>query len=143
METRNFDSNSYKSYGKVVAVKEAEQITDTFKKAKIWIDTAPNSKYPNVVEFELVNDNISLLDDIAVNDFIKVIFSIRGNVYESKKDKKKMCFVSLRISNIMKYEKKNVSNKVETKQQKDDLGIDDDDLLDDSDISSEDDELGF
>ena len=52
-------------------------VTEKFSKRE-FVVTVPDEKYPQVVQFQLVNDRTSLLDGFKNGDNIEVSFSLRG-----------------------------------------------------------------
>lgn len=74
--------------GKVVAVKEPQKITETFKKQEIWIETL-DEKYPQTLAVEFANDKILQLSDIAINEQVQIEATLRGNEHNGK------CYTSI------------------------------------------------
>ena len=70
----------YKIECTVNTVFPSEQITDNFTKRVIWVKT--NEQYNNNVEFQFVNNNTSMLDNIKEGDRVKVTFAIGGRKNE-------------------------------------------------------------
>ena len=69
--------------GKVVKVGEIQQITDSFKKRELWIDT--DSKYRNQLSIEFKQDGCVHLDDVSVGDEVNCSINIEGNEYNGKR----------------------------------------------------------
>lgn len=78
-------SETLKTDGKLLGVNAVEQITDKFKKRKFWVETDSESQWPQVIEFELVQDKVDLIDKFKKGDVISVGFNLRGRRYTSKK----------------------------------------------------------
>lgn len=55
-----------------------EQITDNFSKRVVWVKT--QDQYNNDVEFQFVNANTSLLDDLKEGDAVEVTFAVGGRI---------------------------------------------------------------
>jgi len=84
--------SEFSEVGKVLAIHDEQQVTDTFKKRNIWIET--DSKYPQILEFQFVQDNCSKLNDFSKGENVRIHFDLRGRGYTNKEGKK-MVFNSL------------------------------------------------
>lgn len=73
---------NYKMIGAVKKIGEKVQITDKFAKREINIET--DSKYPEVIQFEFINDKCSMLDALNVDDSVEISFDIRGREWNEK-----------------------------------------------------------
>lgn len=80
--------------GKLIVKKDAEQVTDKFKKRE-FVLTDEGSQYPQEIMFQLVQDKCDLIDPYEINDEIKVNFNIRGRRWENPKTNETKFFVSL------------------------------------------------
>ena len=78
-------AETLKADGKLLGVNAVEQITDKFKKRKFWLETDSDSQWPQVIEFELVQDKVDLIDKYKTGDLLSVGFNLRGRRYTSKK----------------------------------------------------------
>ena len=70
--------------GKLVEIFDTVQITETFKKREFIIQDNKNPEYPEFVKVELIQDKVSLLDDLNVGDKINVLINIKGRKWEDK-----------------------------------------------------------
>ena len=70
--------------GKLVEIFDTVQITETFKKREFIIQDNKNPEYPEFVKVELIQDKVSLLDDLKVGDEINVLINIKGRKWEDK-----------------------------------------------------------
>lgn len=68
----------YKMQCTVGTVFPKEQITDNFSKRVVWVKT--QDQYNNDVEFQFVNANTSLLDDLKEGDAVEVTFAVGGRI---------------------------------------------------------------
>ena len=68
--------------GVILKVGEEQQITPTFKKRAIRIET--DDKYPQIVELFFFQDKTSLLDSYQVGENVEVKFNIRGKEWNEK-----------------------------------------------------------
>ena len=68
--------------GKVIAIMDEQQITDTFKKREFVIET--EDKYPQQVKFELANDKTGLISKYKAGEKITVSFNVRGRAWKDK-----------------------------------------------------------
>ena len=82
-----------------------QQVSDKFKKRE-FVLTDNSSQYPQHIQFELVQDKCSLLDNYREGDEIKVLFNLRGREWTNKEGQVKY-FNSL---NAWKLEKLNSSS---------------------------------
>lgn len=66
--------------GVIINKLPAKQVSEKFR-VQEFILKVGNDKYPQEVKFQLVNDNIDLLDFIQVNEQVEVTFELRGREY--------------------------------------------------------------
>ena len=78
--------------GKVVAIMNKQQVTDTFAKREFVIET--DEQYPQMVKFELTQAKCDEIDNHKVGDDLTVHFNVRGRKWTNKEGKD-MYFVSL------------------------------------------------
>jgi hypothetical protein len=71
--------------GKVIAIMEKQQVTDTFAKREFVIET--DEQYPQMVKFELAQAACDLIDKHKIGDDIKVFFNVRGRRWTNKENK--------------------------------------------------------
>ena len=69
--------------GKLHTIFETKQVSERFSKREFVMVIADNPKYPNTVLFQLTGDRCVQLDDFAVDDEIRVEFSLRGREWHS------------------------------------------------------------
>ena len=74
--------NQHVATGAIINKLPAKQVSEKFKVQEFILRVGqPEDKYPQEVKFQLVNDNIDLLDFIQVNDVVEVTFDLRGREY--------------------------------------------------------------
>ncbi len=78
--------------GKVIAIMEKQQVTDTFAKREFVIET--DGEYPETVKFELTQAKCEDIDNHKMGDEITVHFNVRGRKWTNKENKD-VYFVSL------------------------------------------------
>jgi len=83
-------SETLKTDGKLLGVNAVEQITDKFKKRKFWVETDSESQWPQVIEFELVQDKVDLIDKFKKGDVISVGLIYEVEDTQAKKQGKKV-----------------------------------------------------
>jgi hypothetical protein len=66
--------------GVIINKLPAKQVSEKFK-IQEFILKVGDDKYPQEVKFQLINDNIDLLDFIQVNEQVEVTFELRGREY--------------------------------------------------------------
>lgn len=80
--------------GKLKEIFKTTQIKETFKKREFVVEYAENPNYPQLLKFELINDNCSMIDKFQVGDEIEIDFDIRGREWINPKGEK-VYFTSL------------------------------------------------
>lgn len=76
---------SFELKGKVIFIGAVEQVTDSFTKRTLVIET--DEQYPQTVPFEFVQANTAKLDYVQQDEIVTVHFNVRGN--RSKTDETK------------------------------------------------------
>ena len=76
---------SYTAKGTVKVLSDTVKISDSFKKRTIVIEDN-SDQYPQVIEFQAVQDNCLKLDSINVGDSVEISFNLRGREWTSPKD---------------------------------------------------------
>jgi len=84
--------------GVIKLIRDTQVISDKFKKREFVITT--DGDYPQPVQLELTQDNVSKIDSYKVGDKISVAYNIRGN--EWTKDDVTRYFNSLQAWKIDK-----------------------------------------
>ena len=79
-------------YGAIKSIGTVEQITESFSKVEVMLDTSTyeqgiGKKYENAAKVQFTNDNIQKLADFKAGDRVKVSFSIYGKEGVSKDGK--------------------------------------------------------
>lgn len=70
--------------GKLIQSTKVEQITDTFKKCNIILQTDGDTQYPQEVSIEVHNANIDKLKGLAKDDVVTVDVNLRGRRYDKE-----------------------------------------------------------
>ena len=70
--------------GKLIEIFDTIQITETFKKREFIIQDNKNPEYPEYIKIEVIQDKVSLLDNINIGDEINVLINIKGRKWEDK-----------------------------------------------------------
>lgn len=78
--------------GRIAAIFDKEQITDTFSKREFVVET--DEQYPQSVKFELTQAKCDDIDNYKVGEELTVHFNIRGRKWTNKQNEDKY-FVSL------------------------------------------------
>lgn len=71
--------------GKLIVKGDEQQINEKFKKREFVVQD-DSTQYPQVIQFQLVQDKCSLLDAYNEGDEISVNFNLRGREWTSPKD---------------------------------------------------------
>ena len=64
--------------GKLIEIFETVKIKETFQKREFVIEYVTNPKYPELIKFQVVQDNCALLDGFQVGQEVAVEFDLRG-----------------------------------------------------------------
>ncbi len=78
--------------GKIIAVFDKQQVTDTFAKREFVIET--DDQYPQAVKFELTQNKCDEIDSYKIGDDVIVHFNVRGRKWTNKEGKD-VYFISL------------------------------------------------
>ena len=70
--------------GKLIEIFDTIQITETFKKREFILQDNKNPEYPEFITVELIQDKVSLLDNLNIGDEINVLINIKGRKWEDK-----------------------------------------------------------
>ena len=68
--------------GTIKVINATQQITEKFKKRSFVITT--EEKYPQDIELETVQENVTILDGLKVGDRVEVSYNIKGREYTKK-----------------------------------------------------------
>lgn len=58
-------------------------VSERFKKRDFVLTIEPGSPYPQHVTFQLVQDKVTLIDNVNAGDEIKVLFNLKGREWTS------------------------------------------------------------
>jgi len=78
--------------GKIIAIMDKQQVTDTFAKREFVIET--DEQYPQMVKFELTQAKCDDIDNHKIGEEITVHFNVRGRKWTNKENKD-VYFVSM------------------------------------------------
>ena len=73
----------YKLKGKLIVKAEPRQITDKFRVMDFVIQT-PDEKYPQSIQFQVMNDRIQEMDKFTIGEEVEVSFDVRGREHNGK-----------------------------------------------------------
>jgi len=73
----------HKLKGKLILKSEPKQISEKFRVMDFVIQT-PDEKYPQSIQFQLLNDRIQEMDNFTIGEELEVTFDIRGREYNGK-----------------------------------------------------------
>jgi len=76
------NKNDYQVEGKLIYIGETIVISDSFKKREFVIQT--EGEYPQLLSFELQQDNVSKLDTNKEGDNVTVKFNLRGRKWTNR-----------------------------------------------------------
>lgn len=69
--------------GRIVAIMELEQVTDSFCKREFVIET--DDQYPQTIKLEFAQSKCSILDTAHVGEDVAVCFNVRGRKWHNEK----------------------------------------------------------
>jgi hypothetical protein len=75
--------------GKLVVKGDTTKVSDKFTKRTFVLLTEEDSKFPQYIELQLVQDKCSLIDNISIGDIIDAEYSLRGRSWLSPKGETK------------------------------------------------------
>ena len=64
--------------GKIIEIKETQQVSETFKKRNIVVEYIEDGGYPEYITFELIQDRCNLVDGFQEGKDITVSFNLKG-----------------------------------------------------------------
>jgi hypothetical protein len=64
--------------GIIKSIEAPEQVTESFKKSRLVLELDSNTKYPQEVQFQLINKNCDLVNSFAEGQTVTVTFNLRG-----------------------------------------------------------------
>lgn len=77
---------NYEISGKLIYKEDTQHISDRFQKREfvIEVENEKNPQWNDFVKVQLIQDRCDLLENIPLNEHIKVYFNIRGRKWENK-----------------------------------------------------------
>lgn len=76
---------AYELQGKLIEITPTQQISERFKKREFVIEKEENNGgqvYVDTIKFQATQDRCGLLDQMKVDEYVKVTFNIKGNKWE-------------------------------------------------------------
>jgi hypothetical protein len=73
----------HKLKGKLILKSEPRQISDKFRVMDFVIQT-PDEKYPQSIQFQVMNDRIQEMDKFTIGEEVEVSFDVRGREHNGK-----------------------------------------------------------
>jgi len=99
---------SFELTGRLVEKYNEQKVTDSFRKREFVVETRETRNDRDFIEsikFQVIQDKCSLLDNVNLNEDVKVTFNIRGRRYD--KDGKTSYFTNLEAWRIESLNKGN------------------------------------
>lgn len=88
--------------GKIKKIMDLQEVKERFRKREFVLVTDFNTPYPQYILFQTTQDKCALLDNLKVNDEVKVFFNIRGREWTNPEGQTKY-FVTLEAWRIDKF----------------------------------------
>ena len=83
--------------GTIYLIEETRKVSERFRVREFVVEIADNSKWPQLVKFQVTNDLCGLLDNCKSGDLVSLEFNLRGREWTSPKDGKVKYFNSLDV----------------------------------------------
>lgn len=64
--------------GKILEIKPTVNISETFRKREFIVEYAENAQYPELIQFEAIQEKCDLLDNYQVGQTVDVGFNLKG-----------------------------------------------------------------
>lgn len=76
---------NYEINGKLIFKEDTQRISDKFQKREfvIEVENEKNSQWNDFIKVQLIQDRCDLLENITLNEEIKVYFNVRGRKWEN------------------------------------------------------------
>ena len=81
----NYKDMNYEVIGKLIYKEDTQKISDRVQKREfvIEVENEKNSQWNDFVKIQLIQDRCDLLENIHLNEDIKVYFNLRGRKWEN------------------------------------------------------------
>lgn len=109
---------SYELTGRLVEKYNEQKVTDSFRKREFVVETRESKndrEFIESIKFQLIQDKCALLDNVNLNEDVKVTFNLRGRRYE--KDGKVSYFTNLEAWRVDSLSKGNSATAAPAQQQ--------------------------
>ena len=76
---------SYELSGKLIHIEDTVQVSENFRKREFVVEKeehAGDRTFTDTIKFQVVQDRCNLLDNMQLNDAVKITFNIRGRKWE-------------------------------------------------------------
>lgn len=70
--------------GKIHSVGQTQQVTESFKKRSLILETADNPQYPQYITVEASQDKVSLFDGLNVGQEVEIDTNLNGRLWTNK-----------------------------------------------------------
>lgn len=77
---------NYEISGKLIFKEDTQHISERFQKREfvIEVENEKNPQWNDFVKIQLIQDRCDLLENVSLNEEIKVYFNVRGRKWENK-----------------------------------------------------------
>ena len=77
---------NYEITGRLIQKEDTQRISDRFQKREfvIEVENDKNPQWNDFIKIQLIQDRCDLLENVQLNDEIKVYFNLRGRKWENK-----------------------------------------------------------
>jgi hypothetical protein len=88
--------------GTIKKISDLQKVTDKFTKQEFVLTTDGDTKYPQHIQFQCVQDRCSQLSSLQAGDAVRVFYNLKGKEYTDKEGNVKI-FNSIECWKIDKY----------------------------------------
>jgi len=120
---------NYEITGKLIVKNDLQKISEKFQKREfvIEVENEKNPQWNDVIKFQLVQDRCDLIENIQIDELIKVYFNIRGTKWD--KDGRTLYFTNLECWRLEKVQGSNEIPPISNFVEEDIPPVDDEDSL--------------
>tara|TARA_B100000700_G_scaffold286328_1_gene341107 strand:- start:40 stop:432 length:393 start_codon:yes stop_codon:yes gene_type:complete len=69
--------------GKIKKISDTIEISDRFRKREFVVEYSNNPEYPQIIQFEMVQDRCEILDQFKEGQQVEIFFDLRGREWTS------------------------------------------------------------
>ena len=70
--------------GKLIKKYDTQVVSDKFQKREFVVEYSEKPEYPTFIKFELIQDKVSIIDNLEIGTTINVSFNLKGRKWTNK-----------------------------------------------------------